>query len=109
MNKTFLAAAALVVALASPALAQSYDSSIGSGNLDSAPYRSNRHNPIHSDEAFAPHHRTARRAAPAEAYAQSPDEGFHGVSLFASGYRWPYVQYDAQGNMIGPNPVMPGR
>ena len=108
MNKTVLAAAALVVALASPALAQSYDSSIGSGNLDSAPYASNRHNPIHSDEAFPPHHRTAHRTAPSEAYAQSPEEGI-GVSPFASGYRWPYVQYDAQGNMIGPNPVMPGR
>ena len=106
MKKTLLVTAALVVALAAPALAQSYDSSVGSGNLDPWPYASNSHNPIHSDEAFAAHGGTARRHAPSDAYAQSPERAF---PPFGNGYRWPYVQYDAEGNMIGPNPVMPGR
>jgi len=45
MKKTILATAALLFVAASPALAQSYDPDLGSGNLDSWPYTSNADNP----------------------------------------------------------------
>jgi len=48
--KKLLAAVVLATVLSSPALAQSYDPSIGSGNLNAAPYRSGQ--PIQSS---APH------------------------------------------------------
>ena len=47
MKKTLLAATAFMLVVASPALAQSYDPDIGSGNLDSWPYTSNPDNPYH--------------------------------------------------------------
>jgi hypothetical protein len=89
MKKTLLSAAALVVAITAPALAQSYDSSIGTGNLDSAPYASNRYNPIHSEQANPVHHRMVRRGTPSDAYGQSPEGEFGAVpspSPFGIGY-----------------------
>jgi hypothetical protein len=87
MKKTLLATAALVAVLASPALAQSYDPDIGSGNLDSAPYAGNNSAPIHG------HARTAARFTPSEAYAHVPDAAF--APAVGSEYRWP--KYDAAG------------
>jgi hypothetical protein len=52
-----VAALAIAMVIASPAFAQSYDPSVGSGNIVSSPYRSSPTVP-HSN----PHH----------AYAQSP-------------------------------------
>jgi len=40
--KTLIAAVAVATVVASPVLAQSYDPSVGSGNLNSAPYRTNQ-------------------------------------------------------------------
>jgi hypothetical protein len=105
--KTLLATAALLVAIASPALAQSYDPDIGSGNLHRAPYASSQNNPIHSGRTNGPHRRTVRRAAPSEAYAQSPEEAFPRTPAFGNGYRLPGAKYDAYGYYVDPN--SPGR
>jgi hypothetical protein len=55
MKKTFLAAAALLLVAASPALAQSYDPDVGSGNLDSWPYTSDPDNPYASQAQISPY------------------------------------------------------
>jgi hypothetical protein len=107
MKKTLLATAALVIAFATPALAQAYNPDIGSGNLDSWPYASNWNNPIHSDQPRPIHRRTVRRTHPSEAYAQSPAEAFPGSPTFGYGYRWPGQKYDAEGRFIDQN--SPGR
>jgi hypothetical protein len=52
-----VAALAIATVIASPAFAQSYDPSIGSGNIVSSPYRSSP---------------TAPESKPHHAYAQSP-------------------------------------
>jgi len=82
--KTLLAAAALMVAVATPALAQ--PASGGSGNRDSALS-------------------AARRTAPAETRSRKQAS----PPAVGNTYRWPYAKYDAQGNLVGPNPVLPGR
>jgi len=51
--------------------------------------------------------RAARPAAAAR--AQSPATASPSAQPFGPGYRWPYAKYDAQGNLVGPNPVLPGR
>jgi hypothetical protein len=110
MKKTLLAAA-FVVAIASPALAQSYDPDIGSGNLDSQPYASTA---TYRAERMKPvHRRTVRRARPSEAYAHSPQGaipwdpayGYYGSGpvLGPHGYRWLGAKYDAYGYYIDPN------
>jgi hypothetical protein len=103
MKKTLLATAALVVATASPALAQSYDPDIGSGNLNVAPYAGQRNPAIRHHRAVR--HRTVRRASPADAYARAPSAPSSGTPAF--GYRWPGARYDANGYYIDPN--SPGR
>jgi hypothetical protein len=85
MKKTFLATAALVVVLASPVLAQSYDPDVGSGNLDSAPYTNNESAPIHV------HQRHSNHAS--EDYARVPDAA--SAPAVESEYKWP--TYDAEG------------
>jgi hypothetical protein len=95
MNK--LAVAAVLAAIASPALAQSHDPSIGSGNLNSVPY-----------QAAPP----PQGSTPYDAHAQMPN-GAQGqrtpapAPLLHNGTRSPYAQYDGQGNLIDQN--MPGR
>jgi hypothetical protein len=69
--KRILVAAALVSAIASPALAQSYDPDLGSGNLDAAAYASDSHAQA-NNRTHPVRHRTVRRASPSEAYAQVP-------------------------------------
>jgi hypothetical protein len=107
MKTILFATAALVVAIASPALAQSYDPDIGSGNLDSAPYAGNRHTPIASDRTKRVERRNARRASPSEAYAREPQAAFPGLPAFGAGYRIPGAKYDADGRYIDEN--SPGR
>ena len=79
MNLRFTAMILATVAI-SPAFAQSYHRTVGSGNLNSMPYASNEHNPIHSTKpmyrgiALHPMYRDAdRQASPAEANARVPD------------------------------------
>jgi hypothetical protein len=86
MNKLF-AAAAVATVIASP-MAQSYDPSVGSGNLNSAPY--------HHDQASPYQGGTAGWDNPYGAYARSPDIGNENAS--------PSAVYDAQGNAIGADP-----
>ena len=107
MKRTLFATAALVFAFAAPALAQSYDPDIGSGNLGSAPYARNRNNPIHNTQTIPTHRRTVRRAKPSEAHAQSPVETFSAAPAFGNGYRRPGAKYDADGRFIDQN--SPGR
>jgi hypothetical protein len=102
--KRIVVAAALVFAIASPALAQSYDPDLGSGNLDAAAYATSRHTQV-NNRTHPVRHRTVRRASPSEAYAQSPQAAFPGAPSF--GYRWPGARYDAYGYYIDPN--SPGR
>src|SRR5215216_4011098 len=96
MNK-IVAALALTTVLASPAFAQSYDPSVGSGNLNSVPYHA------------AP---PSQGSTPSDAHAQVP-QGTTGqrarapTPLFRNGHRSPDAQYDAEGNLIDQN--MPGR
>ena len=88
--KTLLAIVALATVVASPAMAQSYDPSIGSGNI-------------------APRQQPAPPSSPYDAHAQ--------VTLGVQGHRVhvhpgtalrsPYAQYDAAGRLIDQN--MPGR
>ena len=94
MNK--LVAAAVLAVIASPAFAQSYDPSIGSGNLDSVPY-----------QAAPP---PSQGSAPYDAHAQVPQGARPHrtpAPLLQNGHRSPYAQYDANGNLIDHN--MPGR
>jgi hypothetical protein len=69
----------------SPAFAQSYDPSIGSGNLNNVPY-------YRGDQ-------TPRWSSPYYAYAKTRHPG--------KAHRSPYAQYDSEGNLIDEN--MPGR
>ena len=102
--KTILAAAtAVLVAIASPALAQSYDPDLGSGNLDAAPYATSWH--VQNNRTHAVRQRTVRRASRSEAYAQFPQEAAPHAPVF--GYQWPGARYDAYGYYIDPN--SPGR
>jgi len=101
--KRILVAAALL-AIASPALAQSYDPDLGSGNLDAAAYASDSHAQA-NNRTHPVRHRTVRRASPSQAYAQVPQAVFPGAP--AIGYRWPGARYDAYGYYIDPN--SPGR
>jgi hypothetical protein len=95
MNK--LVAAAVLAVIASPALAQSYDPSIGTGNLDSVPYQAAP--PSQGSTPFDAHAQVPQGTRPHRAPAQTP--------LFHNGRRSPYAQYDAEGNLIDQN--MPGR
>ena len=106
MKKTLLATAALVVAIASPAFAQSHDPDLGSGNLDGTRYVGKQSAPIHIHRRHPVHARTARRASPAEAYAQSPQAAFPRTPAL-TGYRLPGAKYDADGRFIDQN--SPGR
>jgi hypothetical protein len=87
--KMMLVAAAAVMLAGSPALAQT----TGPGGVG----------PRYFDQYNGPGWMDARppQRGRSDAYAQSPGAG--------RGYRWPYAHYDGQGNMIGPNPVLPGR
>jgi opacity protein-like surface antigen len=76
MKKIF-AAAAVAVAIASPAMAQSYDPSVGSGNIARNPYRNDLTNP---HQGRAPGWTT-----PYDAYAQSPVSGNGNGSPYAGG------------------------
>jgi hypothetical protein len=88
MRRILLAAAAAVSLFASPALAQSYDPDIGSGNIVGRQLVGNQTYP---SPARYPA-RSFQRAT--DAYAQSP--GFHAQSPgFRSNYHWPV--YDSQG------------
>jgi hypothetical protein len=73
MKKTLLATAAVVVMIASPAFAQSYDPDIGSGNLDSWPYTSNPDNP-YADRAT--------QISPYGAYGFDPSYGAYGFDPY---------------------------
>jgi opacity protein-like surface antigen len=94
MKKILLAAAALVM-IAAPALAQSY-------NPDSAAYASQRSKRIQSSHAGPNRARAVQPRAPYGAYARSP-----GFTNGYSGYRWPGARYDEYGYYIDPN--SPGR
>ena len=84
--KSLLAAVVLATLVASPALAQSYDPDIGTGNLDAAPFASNERYPVQ--------HRTARRAAGYNAFARSTEF----TPALGSVYHWP--TYSADGRLI---------
>ena len=86
MTRILLAAATVANLFASPALAQNPDS--GSRTIVETPY-----------VQAAAHHRAARLAKPADAFAQSPGS--------INGQRWPGAHYDANGYYIDPN--SPGR
>jgi hypothetical protein len=103
MKKTFVATAAIVFAFAAPALAQSYDPDLGSGNLDSAPYASDAGDVIDGDRTI---YRRPVRRAPSKAYAQSPGKRVPPTTPLG-GYRWPGARYDEHGYYIDPN--SPGR
>ncbi len=95
--KNLIAAVALATVVVSPAFAQSYDPSIGSGNLNSVPYRGNQ---------------TPQGSTPYDANAQIPGLGRgHRANAqtprLGRGHRSPYTQYDTKGNLIDEN--MPGR
>lgn len=72
MKKMLLAAAALV-AITAPAVAQSYTPEVGSGNVVNAPFQGNRH-------AYPYQGRRLRLSVPYEAYAQTrTGNGFQSV------------------------------
>jgi hypothetical protein len=86
MRKTFLVTAALVVAFAAPAFAQSYDPDVGSGNLDAAPYATDWNATNHVAETARVHRRVVRRASPSDAFAQVPEASQPTVWGFPAGY-----------------------
>jgi hypothetical protein len=92
-----VAAVVLAAAIASPAFAQSYDPSVGSGNLNSAPYQSDQ--PPQSSNPYHALAQTPRLAKTHRAHRQTSPVG--------KGYRSPYAQYDTEGKLIDEN--MPGR
>jgi hypothetical protein len=97
MNK-LVAAAILAGFVASPAFAQSYDPSIGTGNLDSVPYQA-APPPSQGSTPYDARAQVPQGTQPHRAPAPTP--------LFHNGRRSPYAQYDAEGNLIDQN--MPGR
>jgi hypothetical protein len=104
MKKTLLTTVAIVFAFAAPALAQSYDPDLGSGNLDRAPYASDTGDVMDGDRMI---YRRPVQRAPSKAYAQSPGEAVPPTTTFG-GYRWPGAAlYDEHGYYIDPN--SPGR
>jgi hypothetical protein len=84
MNKLF-AAVAVAVAIASPALAQSYDPSVGSGNIAANPYRNDLTNPYQG--------RAPGWTTPYDAYAQSSDVRNENRSPYAEGVGSPHPNY----------------
>jgi len=74
--KTLVAAVALAAVVASPAFAQSYDPSVGSGNVNAAPYRTNQ---------------TAYGNTPFDARAQTPGLG-RGHRAHGAGHRSHYTR-----------------
>jgi hypothetical protein len=97
MRRILLAAATIVNLFASPALAQAFDPSIGSGSIVGQAAASPQ---IYMGPRGPAHH--LRRSY--DAHAQSP-----GAQLpdAAYGQRWPGARYDANGYYIDPN--SPGR
>ena len=94
--KMLVAGAALATLVASPAFAQSYDPSLGTGNI--VPNYSTTYT-----NSVAPHsHGAFARVVPGGAALSSP---FARTPAF--GYRWPGAKYDAYGYYIDPN--SPGR
>jgi hypothetical protein len=89
---------------ATPALAQSFDHSVGTGNLNAWPYAGTT-NSIQSQQAYRMH-----RGAPHHAYAQEPLGAFSAMSPYPTYVpATPFPQYDGQGNLIVPSRILPGR
>jgi hypothetical protein len=95
--RTLVAVTAGMLVVAAPALAQS-----PAGNRDGA--LAARCSQNSADPALRC--RPARRSAPLSAQARSAGPA---IPPAPTTYRWPYAKYDAQGNLVGPNPVFPGR
>ena len=97
MTNMLVAGTVLAMLIASPALTQSYDPELGTGNIvqwnSSTTYA--RTVAPRSHGAFA-------RAVPGRAASPAP---FARTPAF--GYRWPGAKYDANGYYIDPN--SPGR
>jgi opacity protein-like surface antigen len=89
MKKTLLAAAALVVVVASPAFAQSYDPDLGSGNVTQW-YDNGDH--LHSNP-------DPNWGAPYNSYY----DYYAQVPGWYHGHRSPYAQYDQNGRLIDQN------
>jgi hypothetical protein len=88
MMKIFLVAATAIMLIGSPALAQTY----GPGGVG----------PRYENQYNGPGWNDPRRyGRPGDAYAQSPGGGRRSRS--------PNTYYDRQGDLIGRNPVLPGR
>ena len=96
--KYFIAIAAFATLLTSPAIAQSYDPSIGSGNINAVPYQASQ---------------PPRAASPHDAHAQVPmpatpnPAGVQAPHLGGAHHGSPYGQYDADGRLLDQN--APGR
>ena len=104
MKTTVAAAAAIAAILLGPAFAQSPERAFAPGH-HGAPHAGGTHAAGHGHRAVD---RRLMRRAPFDAYAQSPSNAVPQTGP-SGGYRWPYVKYDANGNMIGPNPIQPDR
>src|SRR5262245_32400237 len=96
--KILVTAAALAMLVASPALAQSYDPDVGSGNLEASPYVSHESQLTQRAPANLLHRGTARRTGSFAAYAQSPATAFPRATALGSTYHWPV--YDADGRLV---------
>ena len=99
MKTLFLASVGLAVTFAAPALAQSFASGSGSGQVEQVRYAGHGG---HLRNAY--HGRGVSRGNSIGAYAQTPADGL-GSSIY--GNRWPGAHYDANGYYIDPN--SPGR
>ena len=96
MKKTLVAATALALMIATPALAQSFDGTVGTGNLNAWPYAGVTY-PVPGQQAYSMYRRMARRGSPYAASAQVPVRAFPITP--------PLPQYNSQGRLIVPDQV----
>jgi hypothetical protein len=94
MKKTLAAATVLACMIATPALAQSFDRIVGTGNLNAWPYAGVTY-PVPGQQAY--YRRMARRGSPYAASAQVPVRAFPITPNLA--------QYNSQGVLIVPDQV----
>ena len=106
MTKALLVTAVLVVAIASPARAQSYNRDSHSAKVVGAPYAGGEKASVGNVRTSRMHRRAARSSI-GTGYAQSPPAAFARTPAFGTGYRWPGAKYDADGRFVDQN--SPGR
>jgi hypothetical protein len=106
MMKALLVMAALAVAIASPARAQSSNRDADSSKVASASCAGSKKASVGHARTSRIRHGMAPRASTGAGSARSPQAAFAPAPAFGT-YRWPGAKYDADGRFVDQN--SPGR